>query len=332
MERMRGVRSRCAPVAMAAVLAATALAVSACGSSSSGGSTTAGGKTKITVAYLAVAPAAPLILAQKRGFFAKQNLQVKLRVVPGQSLLPATVSGQTQFSFTNAPGVLLAKSNKLPIKIVSQAAALSNSASTAYARTLVKKNGPIKTAADLNGKKIAVDALYQIPHVLMLRSAQVSGADPKSLKIQEIPFPAMSSALQSGKVDAISAVEPFVHQAIAAGARPLFSNNKGWPPNTVTSVYVTSDQYLAQHKDVVTRFQKAITAASAYAQSHPAAVRAVIPTFTKTPPQVAKIIWLPAFRTQISVPALEKVKKVMQQAGALKNDVDVNDLVIKNSG
>ena len=325
------IRDRRRQFAVTAMVSAAALGVTACGSSSGGTSKDASGNTQITVAYLAVAPAAPLILAQKKGFFAKEKLAVKLKVVPGQSLLPATVSGQTQFSFTNAPGVLLAKSNKLPIKIVSQAAALSDSPKTAYARTLVMKNSPIKTASDLNGKKVAVDALYQIPHVLMLRSAAVGGADAKSLKIQEIPFPAMSAALKDGKVDAISAVEPFVHQAIAGGARPLFSNNQGWPKNTVTSVYVTSEKYLAQNPDVVKRFQRAIAAASQYAQSHPAAVRAAIPTFTKTPSKVAKIIWLPAFRTQISVPALERVEKVMQQAGAL-NDVDVQELVGTGSG
>ena len=58
------------------------------------------------------------------------------------------------------------------------------------------------------------------------------GVDASKIKFLEVPFPEMTDALQKGRVDAISAVEPFVTQARAAGARDPLSYFAGLEPKT----------------------------------------------------------------------------------------------------
>lgn len=313
------------PAALAA-LAIVLLALAGCGGSGGGASqSSSGGRTSIRVAYLDVTSTAPLVLGVKKGFFRQQGLDVTLRKTPAASLLPAVSSGQVDFAFTNPPAVLLGVSNGLPLKVVAPEA-VAKPSKKAYIQLVVRNDSAIHSVADLNGKKVAVDTLFQLPHIALIKGARAAGADPSTFKFTEIPFPSMASALSGGRVDAAFMGEPFLSEALKSGDRSLIGMYQGWPAQTPFSMYVTTSHYADQNADVVNAFRRAIDKSNAYAQSHESEVRNIIPTYLKTPPAVANSMILPVFSPTLNKSGLQTWEQLMRGVGVLKKDVDTESV------
>src|SRR4051794_33270717 len=157
MIRLRRLSALTLPV-VAALLAA------ACGSGSSGGSSDSGsGPTKIKVGVIPIVDVAPIYLGIKQGFFTAENLDVSVETAQGgAAIVPGVVSGQYQFGFSNTTSLLLASSKGLPLKVISAGNASTGDKTKDFGGVIVKADSPIKTAADLAGKKIAVNTLKNI--------------------------------------------------------------------------------------------------------------------------------------------------------------------------
>lgn len=309
-------------------IAAAVLALAGCGGSDgdgSGASSGNGGRTAIKVAYLDVTSTAPLVLGVKKGFFRQEGLDVTLRKTPAASLLPAVSSGQVDLTFTNPPAVLLGVSNGLPLKVVAPEAVAVPSRK-AYIQLVVPGDSPIHSVSDLHGKKVAVDTLFQLPHIALIKAARTAGADPSTFKFTEIPFPAMAAALDSGRVDAAFMGEPFLSEALKSGDRSVIGMYEGWPAKTPFSMYITTSKYLDGHEKEVEAFRRAIGKSNSYAQSHQSELRHIIPTYLKTPPAVADSMILPVFSPTLNKSGLETWEKLMRDVGVLKEDVDVESV------
>lgn len=86
---------------------------------------------------------------------------------------------------------------------------------------LVPRGSPIKTLADLKGRKLAVNKGGN-GHYLALALLDHAGIDPASINIVTMPPPDARLALAGGAVDAWSVWDPYVSIAIADdGARVL---------------------------------------------------------------------------------------------------------------
>src|SRR6266540_596181 len=72
-----------------------------------------------------------------------------------------------------------------------------------FSGVFVMPNSPIKTPADLAGKKIAVNTLNNVGGLVISAVLQSQGVDPKSIKFVEVGFPDMGATLQRGDVDAV---------------------------------------------------------------------------------------------------------------------------------
>lgn len=161
------------------------MGVSACGgdeSESAGGGGGGGAKTTtVDVAYIEVTSAAPLLLGVDKGFFKAEGLDVKPKPTEGAATIPAVVSGDVDHLLT-PPATLLGKSNGLPLKAIAPAA-VSDPSVDAYSQLLTPKSSRIKSLSDLAGKKVAVDTLFQLPHIALLQAAESEGANPDDWKV-----------------------------------------------------------------------------------------------------------------------------------------------------
>src|SRR5688500_11353324 len=104
-----------------AVLAiAATLSVAACGSDDPA---PAGGRTtpdKVKVSVIPNLDVAPIYLGKAKGFFTNRQIDLTLESAQGgAAIVPGVVSGQLQFGFSNMVSLLVAQTNKVPIKIVS---------------------------------------------------------------------------------------------------------------------------------------------------------------------------------------------------------------------
>ena len=202
-------------LAAAAVAAAVALVAAGCGGSS-GTSPSSGGVTKVSVGVIPIVDVAPIYLGVKKGFFSAQGLDVTLQTAQGgAAIVPAVVSGQYQFGFSNSISLLLANSQGLPLKVVAEGNASTGSEGKDFGAVIVKADSPIKTAKDLAGKRVAVNTLKNINTTTVNNVVRKAGGDPSTISYVELPFPDIAAAVAKGDVDAGQVVEPFLTIATA---------------------------------------------------------------------------------------------------------------------
>jgi NitT/TauT family transport system substrate-binding protein len=286
------------------------------------------GTTKITVGVLPIGNAAPLYLGMEKGFFREEGLELTPQVAQsGNELVTTLVSGDSQVAFLGYVPVIVARAQGLPLKVVANADNGADTAADEWQVILSRKGSDIQEPADLEGKTIAVNALRGVAEVGLKAALEAEGVDPDSIELLEIPFPEMPAALEGRRVDAIWGVEPFLTQALGAGAQevlaPYPSLGKAFPNGT----YATTDDYLAQNADVMERFTRAMNRSSEYATENPDEARAVIPTFTQIPEAVAQEMRLPLWPTEIDRAQLEDLIGYTQKYGIIDETFPVDEMI-----
>ncbi|MEU6257142.1 ABC transporter substrate-binding protein [Streptomyces sp. NPDC047043] len=307
------------------------LAATACGSSgddSSSGSTSSGGTTTVKVGLIPIVDVAPLFLGQKKGFYKKQGLKLSVSFAAGgAAIVPAVASGQNQFGFSNVFSLMVAQSNGVALKAISNGNASTGVAGKDFAATLVKKDSPIKTAKDLEGKKVAVNTLKNIAELSVRESVKKAGGDPDKLKLVEMPFDQMPAALDKGQVDAALAVEPALTTIKQQGGREIAASFVDVAPDMTVGMYFTSQQYAQKNPAVVKKFQQATAESLAYANAHPDEAREIVATYTKVPASLLAEITLPKWPAEANRASIETQAKLGEEFGFFKKSPDVDALL-----
>src|SRR5262249_13772595 len=149
--------------------------------------------------------------------FSKRNIDLTMEQAQGgAAIVPAVVSGQYQFGFSNIVSLMLAESKNVPIKAVASGNNSTGDPKKDFGM-LVVKDPAIKTAKDLEGKTVATNPLKNIVDTSVKQIVRQAGGDPTKVKFVETAFPDMAAALDANRVQAIFVVEPFLASALAKG-------------------------------------------------------------------------------------------------------------------
>ena len=303
-----------------AVTLATVAATAGCGSSSSGtggsASSGSGGATQVKVGVIPIVDVAPLYLGQRKGFFSKRGIDLKMVTAQGgAAIVPGVVSGQFQFGFSNVTSLMLAQTKGVPIKSVVNGVASNGKVGADVTGVAVKKNSSIKSAKDLVGKKVAVNTLQNIGDTTVRESVRKAGGDPSKVKFVEMPFDQMPAALDGGQVDAAWMAEPALTIARGQGARVVASPFAETDPKLTVATYFTSTQFLKQKPDLVKKFTAAMTESLEYATQHPDEARQILTSYTKINGTVLQKLSLPSWPTDIDMASLQKLASLGEEDG-----------------
>lgn len=324
---------------------ATIGVVSACSSSGAGGGSTgsaAGGgtggatttnpgtskTTNVTVGVIPILDVAPIYLGQKKGFFANHGLSLTLKTAQGgAAIVPAVVSGQYQFGFSNMTSLILAESKGLPLKVVANGVASTGVQGKDFGGVIVPKDSSIKSAKDLAGKTVAVNTLQNINDTTVRESVRKAGGDPKSVKFVELAFPDMLAALSSHRVAAAQVVEPFLSGGLAQGDRLVANNYVDTADKLTIAGYFATTKEISSKADLVKNFTTAMNESLTYANSHPDEVRNIVTTYTKiTAAQAAKLT-LPSWPTEVNTASVQKLADLAKQDGLIDQVPDLSKLL-----
>ena len=319
-----------------AALVAAPLLLTACGGSDgeapggggAGGGEGGGQATQVTVGVIPIVDVAPIYLGQQQGFFEECGLQLTLESGQGgAAIVPGVVSGQFQFGFSNVTSLLLAADQGLPLQVVANGVASTGEQGADYGAVLARPDSGIDDAADLAGKRVAVNTLNNIGTTTIRESVRKAGGDPDSVSFVELPFPDMPAALQQGNVDAIWVVEPFVTVATGGGAQFVTSNFVDAADDLTVATYFTSRQYAAENPEAVECFTSATEESLQFAQENPDQVRAVLQEYTEIDPAVAESMQLPEFPTDINRESVETLAQLAVQDGLIDDVPDLDQLL-----
>ncbi|HEY2238047.1 MAG TPA: ABC transporter substrate-binding protein [Streptosporangiaceae bacterium] len=306
----------------AAVIAAT---LAACGSAQNVPARSKLPLTNLTVGVVPVADIAPLYLGISRGFFSAQRLNVAPKQVQqGSLIINQVISGALDIGFSNNVSLIAAASHGIPLRIV---AAGNQAGPGLYSAIFVRAGSPIRTPQDLAGKHIAVNAVANVGPLVVNAALQKEGVDVSKIAYVAVPFPNMANALVKGQVDAVWAVEPF-SGAISAqsGTRRIMEPYTLLPKDFPVASYFVSSRYLSQHRSVVKKFTAAMNESLRYAQSHPAQVRQLLPTFLKIPATVAAKVVLPEWGTNVESAQLTTTAQLARRYGYISTVPDITQL------
>jgi NitT/TauT family transport system substrate-binding protein len=312
----------------ALAVTATLLAASACSSAGTQQPTVPGQPDKVTAGVIPILDVAPIYLGKQKDFFTKRSIDLTLTLASGgAAIVPAVVSGQYQFGFSNVISLLLATSNSLPLKVVCNGNNSTGVPEADFAALMVKADSPIKTPADLAGKTVAANTLKNIVDTSVRASVRKAGGDPKAVKFVELPFAQQPAALQSGQVDAVFVVEPFQQAVLAQGGRKIASSYVDAAPNLTVALYFTSKSLIDSNPDLVKRFTEAMKESLAYADAHPDEARAVIGTYTQIAPDVIAKMTLPKWPPDINRQSVQTLADLALGDGLLTKAADLNTLL-----
>ncbi|MGW6904224.1 ABC transporter substrate-binding protein [Streptomyces sp. NPDC054940] len=303
----------------------------ACGSSDGGSpaaGTSSGGVTTVKLGLIPIVDVAPLYLGQKKGFFEKQGLKLEFTAAQGgAAIVPGVASGQFQFGFSNVTSLMVAQANGVPVKAVANGIASTGVRGKDFNGLMVKKDSPIKSAKQLEGKKVAINTLKNINETAVRQAVRVAGGDPDKVTLVEMAFDQMPAALDQGQIDAACVVEPATATIRSQGGREIASPLIDVAPELTVAMYFTSTQYAQQNPDVVKKFQDATAESLAYAEAHPDEARQIVTTYTKIPANVLDQVTLPKWPAEANRSSIEALMKLGEEDGLFKKTPDLDALL-----
>ncbi|MCD5316483.1 ABC transporter substrate-binding protein [Kineosporia babensis] len=312
---------------MAALLAATGLA--GCGGSDDEpGQTGADGTTKLSVGVIPILDVAPIYLGIEQGFFKEQGLELELQKAQGgAAIVPAVVSGQYQLGYSNTTSLLIAASQGLSLKVVANGNNSTGEPGKDFGGVVVPENSPIRSAADLAGKRVAINTLQNINTTTVNKVVRDDGGDPSKISYTELAFPEIPAAVANGDVDAGQVVEPFLTIAQQQGMRVIASNFAQTDPKLNVGMYFTSQQYASQNADVVEKFATAMKQSLNYADDNPEAAREILSSYTEIEPEIREAVTLPQWPEQIDTNSVQVLSDLALQDGLIEEQPDLTELL-----
>lgn len=209
---------------------------------------------------------APALIADKKGFYAAEGLNVDIKSFnDGPLLQQAVAAGDLDIAYVGSPPVYHWFSRGLESKILAQV-------NYGQAAVIVNTKSPINTVSELRGKKLAGVAKGSGMDVLLRGYVLKEKAklDPdQDVTIVNMPAPNMNAALEHHEVDAAFSWEPFVSQSLLRGTSKLILDVNKELPQYPWYVVISLPKTLKERPDDVTKLLRAHLKAIAYLQTHP---------------------------------------------------------------
>ncbi|MCE0537986.1 ABC transporter substrate-binding protein [Kineosporia rhizophila] len=314
------------------VLAVALLALSACGGDDEpdgARGASEDGPREVSVGMLPILPTAALYAGIEEGFFADHGLQLKVETGQGgAALLPAVMAGQLDFATSNPVSLLQAREKGLQVKVVTSWTSALSEGDTDINGVVAAAGSGIESAADLAGKRVAINTLNGMGDLTIREAIRKDGGDPGAVKFVELPFPDMPAALGQGNVDAVWVPEPFLGSLRADGMTVVTYPSKDAVQGHPTQLFFTSPKLLQSEPELVKEMTAALEETLEFADANPDAVKAQITkVLPQLPPEAAEKVQLEEFDTDLRQAKIEQLGSLMQQYGLLEKTADVAGLL-----
>jgi NitT/TauT family transport system substrate-binding protein len=276
----------------------------------------------------------PLYVAQKKGYFKDEGIDVQISTMDGAAMIPAVVSGQA-FALTasvdrNAQAFVGGKEVKAVVNLDARA-----NIYLMARKDLMPVKGDL--ASFLKGKRIAVTAFGGTPNnmlrYLLKRWNLEPGKDVTLVEVNSQPIVAVTVAAHQADVG-VSA-EPFISQGFRKGiwGQPIYAA-KDLGPYADTAISVSGDS-IRKEPQLVRALVKAVMRGLIYTNSHPSEMlefaKAEFPTASAEDIKASldRTFADHIYSTNGFIPtqAWTTGEAVVRQAGILKQDVSYDQVI-----
>ena len=242
----------------------------------------------------------------------------------GPPLLEALAAGAVDFGATGDTPPIFAQAAGTDLLYVG-----AQPVSGASEAILVPANSPVRTVAELRGKRVAFTR-GSSAHAAVLLNLAAAGLTMADIRPVALQPPDAAAAFRSGAVDAWAIWDPFFAMAeLESTTRVLITDQVAAPSN---AFFLASRRFAERQPQTVLALLDAINAAAAWAQHHPEELAGVMASVTGVPLIAERVA---AARGVYSVQRMDDVIVARQQhiadlfaeARIIPSKIDVRSIV-----
>jgi ABC-type nitrate/sulfonate/bicarbonate transport system substrate-binding protein len=255
-------------------------------------------------------------LAQSQGYLQKAGLSLDIQsLASGDAVAAAMIGGDIVIGSMNIISLALAHQNGVDLKIV--AGCTEWESGHGGSQLMVKQDSSINGGAALIGKTIAINVLRGLSQMVTSAWIDKHGGDSTKVQFVEMPFAAMQPALEQGRVAAAQISQPWATGALST-CRSLGPPNDAIASRFLLSAYIATGTWAASHKDVIRRFQSALSSCAHWIDTQPSASIGAIAELTKQDPAVVARSVRSLFSEGLSPAAVQPILDAAAKYGVLK--------------
>jgi sulfonate transport system substrate-binding protein len=213
---------------------------------------------------------------------AAQNITIKWVEFPaGPQMLEGLNVGSIDFGTVGeAPPIFAQAAGANLVYVANQPPAPSGEA------IIVPKDSPIKTVADLKGKKIALNKGSNV-HYLLVKALEKAGLPYDAVQVIFLPPADARAAFEKGAVDAWVIWDPFLAAAEKQLGAKVVADGKGLVSNH--QFYLASRPYADKHADVIAAIVEELARLDRWADGNAKEVAALLAPQIGLTPDIAEL-------------------------------------------
>lgn len=284
---------------------------------------------EINASYVALPLNVPSIVAKEQQLFEKEFDKDGIafryhNIVAGPAQTEALAAGSLDFaSVLGGTSAILARAQGIDLKVIA-----NYSMSPRGFGIIVPTSGPVKTVADLKGRKVGT-AKGTIAHQLLAAALAREGLSTEDVEFLHMELTDAAAAVQAGQLDAAVVGEPLLTKAVDSGKARLLTDGEGLINAQI--VVAVRGEFARQHPDLVRRYLRVQQEAVNFVQEHTEEALTAAAKENNMEIQAVKAIYPKYdFSLDLDAKALEELKNTagfLKEVGLLKPEVDIEQLV-----
>jgi NitT/TauT family transport system substrate-binding protein len=232
-----------------------------------------------------------LFIAEKEGYFAAER--IKITWVPlqgGAQLTPVLAQGQLDIGAGSISAAFFnAVAAGLRLRVVADKGHVAGRGSVGSLIMRKDLAGRVRTAADLKGRRIAVNATGALGHYLVAKVLASAGLTLDQVTLVTMPMPASIGALQGGSIDMAAVPVPLDVQAVELGVAVKFVDFADIVPGEPTAFIFMGPTLLEGNRALGVRFLAAyLRGLRRYNDGPTARNLATVAEYTKIEPEILR--------------------------------------------
>jgi NitT/TauT family transport system substrate-binding protein len=245
------------------------------------------------------------------GLFEKYGLDVTVEIsASGQAATAAVLGGAAQIASSNTLGLVVAHAKGIPVSLFAPGAAYVPGPPTVG--VMVAKNSSYHTAADLQGKTVAVEGLHDLGTLSVMAWMQKNGVDPKTIRFVEMPDTVKGAAVARGTVDAAEIFTPFFEQSLDT-CRSLTMPYAAIADRFLINGWFAHNDWLSANRDVAARFTRAVIEAQVWANREHDKSGKMLAAFSKIDPATIARMTRVTFGSRLDVTLVQPIVNIAAQ-------------------
>ncbi|MDM0045632.1 ABC transporter substrate-binding protein [Variovorax dokdonensis] len=293
-------------------------------------------QTSLKVGGLRTVALLPVTYALQKGYFKREGLDVEVVTVnSGPAVISAVMSDSVQIGYSGVLPVMYARAQNQPVQIFTAFTYETAKADGKWTWLIASSKSGVKSAKDLAGKTVAINASGALCEILVREHLAKAGVAWDAVKKIVVPFPQMQAALQLGNADAACLVEPFrtnvnvspAIQGVTLGSGVLADKSAQYS----LDILFAKEAWGKANKDTLRRFNKGLKTALDDFMRDPALWRNLITEEFKLSPAVVSLMKkdLTFSDLQPKVSDIQPLVEGLERNGMLSAPLKAEDVVLR---